>query len=969
MLMLTYNVKNFAQNGSIIGTITDINTNESIVGANVIIMGTFTGASSDLDGKFELKNLPQGKYTLIVSFISYISDTIKNINVSSKETEVLNIRLKELSHTLTGVTIVERRRNDTEMSMISALKASNVTISGISRQQISRSQDKNASEVLRRVPGVTIIEDKFVVVRGLIERYNTVWLNNSVTPSVEIDQRAFSFDILASSMIDRILVYKTSSPELPADFAGAAIEVFTKNYPESNALNVGASVRFKEGTTYQDFYKYSGGKFDWLGFDDGSRAIPSGVPGISDYKYIQSRVTNGEITEDERNEARDLQTEWGRSFNSISTSNMIKASPDIKLNIDYSGKYTSKNKNYTFGNISSIHYENTNDYNRIFRATYEVYDTIQDKSVYIYDYNDDQYSNNIHLGALQNWSLSFGRNNIEFRNVFNQFGETRTTYRNGIDFYRNGNKINWNELAYESRTIYSGQLGGKHSLENDFSKIDWTIGYALAIRNQPDNKRIYRYSTYIDDSTYSPYQLDYTPSANTESNGRLFSKLNENIVTINAAYNTKIFIGNFVPDIKTGLYFESKQRDFNIRTFGLVRSGTSSQFDNSIVYQPIDSIYADTNFRFINTYDTINGVFPTAGIKLYDDTRPEYTYNAQNQLIAGYVGIDLPISKSFNIYTGVRIEKMRQQLEWLTEFGNDSTSEKYSNSVRDTINYFPSVNITYKINPSNLIRLAYGRTINRTEFRETAPYGFYDFEISATVYGNNELKNAYIDNFDFRYEWYPTPTEMVTIGSFYKQFKNPIEMNLFPASNGWDFVYSNAVKSYSLGVEIDVRKSLNSWANKVGILRYFKDFTIMLNAAIIKSEVTSNDNYLRDKQRPMFGQSPFMVNAGLYYMNEQSQFSFSILYNIIGKRIIVVGTPTIPNVYESPKNLLDITFAKKIGDHLEIKGGIKDLLDEPVKFSQTVKYNTINETVVSREQIIKEFKKGTSVMFGISYSF
>ena len=959
-----------AQTSSIVGTVTDAKTNETIIGANVVLVGTIIGSSTDLDGYYEIKNLKPGTVDVVVSFISYKTDTINNVNLSADGVTKLNIKLEEQSLSLSGVTIVERRTTSSEVSMISAIKNSSVTVSGVSRQQISKSQDKNASEVLRRIPGVTIVDDRFVVVRGLIERYNTVWLNNSVAPSVESDQRAFSFDIIPSSMIDRILVYKTPAPELPADFAGAAIAVFTKNYPESNSLTVGASTRYTEGTTMEDFYKYKGGKLDWIGFDDGTRAVPDNVPGIEEYREVQGMVTNGDISEEERYQARQLQTDWGRAFNKTSTADKKTAMPDYKINIEYTGKFSTKDKKLTVGNISSLHYENANDLQRIYRASYEVYDTVVDTSVYIYQYYDNQYASKIHLGALCNWSFSFGNNNIEFRNVFNQYGKSQTTNRTGIDYYRNKNKIAWDELGYESRTVYSGQLGGKHSIGNDFTKLDWTVGYAFANKDQPDVRRIYRYSAYIDDTTYAPYQLDYTSWANTESNGRLFFNLDEKIVTVGANFTTKFFLGNFHPDLKTGFYYEDKNRDFNIRTFGILRAGTSSQFDQSILQQPIDSIYADTNFRFINTYDTLpSGVYPTAGIKLQEETNPKYIYNAQNNLLAAYAGFNLPVTGKLNIYAGLRLEKMKQQLEWLTEFAVDTVAEKRASIIRDTLNLFPSVNITYNFNDKNLVRLAYGNSINRTEFREIAPYGFYDFELSATVYGNDSLKNAYINNFDLRYEWYPSPTEMITIGGFYKKFKNPIEMNLFPASNGWDFVYSNAVEAYSLGAELDIRKSFNNWKSKGSFLRYFKDLTLLLNVALIKSNVTSDDDYLRDKNRPMFGQSPYIINVGLYYQNEKSKFAASILYNVIGERIAIVGTPTIPNIYESPRNLLDLTFTKEIGEHLEVKGGIKDILNQPIKFRQTVEFEQPDGNLAQREQIIKEFKSGTSYMLGFAYRF
>lgn len=955
----------FAQKGSITGVVVDRETNQTIVGANVVITGTFTGTSTNLDGEYELKNLNPGTYSLTVSFISYQTDTVKNIVVKPGQTTRVNFKLKPVQQELEGVVITGTRTTSTEISMINAIKSSNIIISGISKQQIARSQDKNALEVLRRVPGITTIEDRFVIVRGLIERYNTVWLNNSVAPSVESDQRAFSFDIIPSSMINMILVYKTPAPELPSDFAGAAIEVYTKNFPESNYLSVGFSSRYTSGVSFRDFYQYKGGKTDWLGFDDGTRSIPSIVPGTVEYRRVQGLVNSETATPEQRESAKRLQTEWGQAFSKVSTADLKTALPDYKFNFEYASKFNLKDNRIFLGNITSINYDNGYDFEKIFRATYEVYDTIMDKSVYIYQYTDRQYTRKVHVGALFNWSLSLPGHNIEFRNVFNQFGKSKTTHREGIDYYRNSNKIDWRELAYDSRTIYSGQLGGKHTIKSENTKLNWTLGYSFANRDQPDIRRIYRYAAFIDDSTYTPYQLDYTTWANTESNGRLFIDLEEHITTGEVSLNTGLYIHNFRPKIKFGVYTENKHRDFNIRAFGVLRAGIPAHFDFSILRQPLDSVYHDSNFRFYNPEDPNS----KAGIKLYEDTRPEYLYTANNNLLASYIGLNIPVYQKLSVYTGVRAEKMRQELEWMSEFPTENIEAKYLSTVRDTLLFFPSINITYNFNDKNLLRLAYGKSVNRYEFREIAPYGFYDFELSATVYGNDSLKNAFIDNFDFRYEWYPSPSEMITIGAFYKKFINPIEMNLFPASNGWDFVYSNAVDAYSLGAEIDIRKSFVTWSERSNFLYHFRDFTLIMNASLIKSKVTSDDDYLRDKQRPMFGQSPYVINAGVYYSNPDIKFSASLLYNVIGPRIAVVGTPTIPNIYELPRNLIDLTFTKNFGEHIEIKGGIKDILNQPVKLVQYVKFLQEDMTQTTRTQIVREYKQGTSYMIGISYKF
>ncbi|HMQ90550.1 MAG TPA: carboxypeptidase-like regulatory domain-containing protein, partial [Flavilitoribacter sp.] len=216
----------FSQTGNIKGVVTDAKSGETLIGCNVLIQGTDKGTITDFDGNYEIPEVPTGDYNLVISYVSYENQIVR-VSVKNGETAEVNVQMSESAIELESVTVKATRKTDTEVALLNILKTSNMVVSGISNQQIAKSQDKDASEVVRRIPGVTIREGRFIIVRGLIERYNSVWLNNSSTPSSEADIRAFSFDVIPSNAIDRILIYKTPAPELPADFAGAAIQIFT----------------------------------------------------------------------------------------------------------------------------------------------------------------------------------------------------------------------------------------------------------------------------------------------------------------------------------------------------------------------------------------------------------------------------------------------------------------------------------------------------------------------------------------------------------------------------------------------------------------------------------------------------------------------------------------------------------------------------------------------------------------------
>ncbi|MDD2962905.1 MAG: TonB-dependent receptor [Bacteroidales bacterium] len=951
LLLLALPTLLHSQRGTIKGVVKDQKSGETLPGVNVYLQDNPNfGASTDLDGNYTIINIPKGTYNLIASSLSFKTETIRGVVVAGSRNTVVNIKLSESVSEIEGVTIVAAKRTDSDISMISTIKQNNLVVNGISAQQISRSQDKDASEVIRRVPGITIMDDRFVVVRGLTERYNSVMLNSTSSPSTETDQRAFSFDVIPSNMIDNILVYKTPAPELPTDFAGAAIQIFTKNTTDENHFGVSYQASYQEGSTFKDFYSYKGGGTDWLGFDNGSRQLPSIVPSTEEMHVLQT-FSDGLPLELVAARKAKL-TEIARSFNKTSTATKSTAPFDNKIGVDLT--FQKKLGKLKINNITSLNYKYGFSTNQIFKATYQAYDEIKDSSIYTYKLTDDIYAQKVQLGGIHNWAFSTPKSVYEFRNLVNQIGNSRTILRNSTDYYRNGNKVKAYELGYSSRLIYSGQVSGTHRFSDDKTKINWNLGYSFAGKDEPDVRRIYTYATRTTDTAgneiYLPYVLDYAATVNTESNGRLFSYTGENIYTASVNFSRSLDIQNWTPEIKAGIFVEDKNRGFDLRTFGMARAVPSMMFNNSILSQPLDSIYADTNFNYFN------------GVKLEENTAPEYSYKATTKTYAGYIAVKIPVGNRINIYGGVRAESFYRKL-------SDFQSEKSTDPdiVADTFAFYPSVNLSYSFTNRSLIRFSYGQTVNRPEYREIAPYAFYDFEQSATIYGNKDLKDSYVKNYDARFEFYPTLAEMVSLGVFYKTFTNPIELNLFPSSNGWDFVAVNSIKAESYGFEMELRKSL-AFLTTGFTGRFFDNLSVSLNASYIEGTVEKEDGYVRDKKRVLFGQSPYIVNAGLYYIDAETDLSVSILYNVIGKRLVVVGTPTIPNVFEHPRHIVDFTVSKRIGTYWSLKAGVKDLFNSEVIYRQTFDV-TIDGNTVQRIQDMKRFTPGRSFSVTLSYSF
>ncbi|MCF8371529.1 MAG: TonB-dependent receptor [Bacteroidales bacterium] len=955
-IILTYVAS--AQSGTLEGKIKDKATGEEIIGASVYLKGTTIGASSDFDGNYRITNIPPGTYTIIASFISYQQVEFENVSIEKNKSTYIKIELDEASEQLDDIVVVAKRKTDTEMSMISSIRNSNLVMSGVSKQQIERSPDKDAAEIVRRVPGITIIDNRFIIVRGLDKRYNTVWVNGATTPSSESDARAFSFDAIPSGMLSRLCIFKTPAPELPADFAGANVMIETKGVPDKEELQISLSTGINQGTSFNQFYNYEGGNLDWLGFDDGTRDLPSVWPSTKEYEELRGSIDA---------EGWDKITEWSKAFNKNWTANSIEsARPDMGVSMASAKRFDLKKPHRSIGNITSISYSNSNDHTQYFKSRYESYDTILDRPDTMLYTIDDVYLNKVKIGIMHNWSFELSPDHaLEFRNLYNHIGKIQTILREGKDFYHSELPNKGQEFSFMGRNTYSGQLAGKHKFTDGTTQFDWILGYSYADKDQPDIRRI-RWNQIINDE--SVHNLDYALIINNmptpSENGRLFMNMYEHIWVFGANFSKDFNFNSFRPQLKAGVFYEKKNREFSIRNIGIVKS-IYPEYNNEIVYMPIDSVFMDEN------------IDSRSGILYGENTQAKDAYKAESELIAGYIALKIPITSLLNVYGGVRFEKNKQLLTGFQDEVDPNTPNPYiePDITIDTINFFPSVNVAYNVGEKSVLRFAYGLTINRPEFRELSPFAFYDFEKTATVYGNDTLKNAYIHNFDLRYEWYPTPSEIITIGAFYKNFIDPIELNLFPASNGWDFVAKNTDKATSLGLEIDAKKSFAVWGDRTGFLRRLKNFSLSLNAAWIKSEVRGSDAYLRDKVRPMQGQSPYIVNTGLYYQNEETKWMFSLLYNVIGERIVYVGTSENPHTYEMPHNLIDLSVSKQIGEHVKLKAAVKDLLNEEITYNQTYEFNQdtdgdgIGDGIVERKQLIQAYNPGRLFNFSITYRF
>ena len=908
------------------GVVKDATTGEALVGAVVEVTGTDNRTVTDADGHFAFDGLTGKTCRIAVSYLGYQKKEIDGVQVTPSTQKDLEVRMKADEQQLHDVTVTAVVRRNTEAAAVQEMKSSSVIVSNVSAQEISKTQDSNAGEVIRRIPGVSLIDDKFVMVRGLSQRYNNVWINGGAVPSSEADSRAFSFDMIPSSQIDNLTIVKTPASEYPADYSGGFIIINTKGIPQENTFSLQVGGNWNTSSSLASFTKTKGSSTDFLGFDGGLRSMHGGIEAGLNPLGAYNGVSL-----------------MGNHFNNDWTTSTMHPLGDLKL-----GMSLTRHWNLSAGKLGMIAAANyTNEfrtYKNMKNNLFGVYDVANDRNNYLRHSTDDQYNHNVRVGAMVNLTfLSKGGNNkYEFKNIFNQIGNNRYTWRDGVSAQANLERSA--EYYYRSRTTYNGQVTGKHTLGND--EIEWSGSYSYANRHIPDRRRYM-----IDDALETDvYQL-----SNGNDVSREWTQLDEHIVSANVGDKHQFHFGQWSPSLRLGAYGEYRTRKYITRNF--IYSWNTSGNDLPDGFRKMDMPQLLCNGSY----------YGERGLYLIEQRQMRNNYRGHNTLGAGFLAATLPFG-AWSVYAGVRYEYNDMELiSNLRDTEKSESSRHYRHS-----DFFPSVNVTYVVDKKNQVRLSYGKSVNRPEFREISSSVFYDFDLASSVQGNPELQSCYIHNADIRYEWYPSRGEVVSLAAFYKYFDNPIEWT-YTVTGGTDLVYSykNANSAYSFGVELDVKKDLGF----IGL----PNFSWSFNGALIRSRVRFDANDNQDSNRPMQGQSPYLINTGIFYKHPTWNLDLALLYNRIGKRLIGVGrsegttaddtNARVPDSYEMPRDVFDFSASKKFGDHLEVKLNVRDLLNEKVYYKQFAQVHYPNGSKAEKEEITRSYRPGMNIGLSAIYKF
>jgi hypothetical protein len=944
----------FAQKGRISGTISDSKTGELLTGAAVLIEGTAKGAVTDFDGKFAINNVEPGKVNLVVSYITYVTKKLTGVEVSASEPTNINIVLDpSTSQDLESVDVVVTLNKENNTALVLQQKNSANLSDGISAEVIRKTPDRSTSDVLKRVSGVTIQDDKFVIIRGLNERYNASYLNNSPLPSTEPDRKAFAFDLFPANMLDNLVIVKTATPDQPAEFAGGIVQVTTKSIPEKNFISFTAGSAYNTVTTGKTKTIYDGGKLDKFGFDDGSRNLPSEVPALTDKA---SWISN----KDQARVAKLFPNDWGYSTG--------KFAPNLQGQLSAGYNFKRKGKDF-FGAIASISYYNTQSLYTLQRAEYvgllianNNANDVQKENEYYNRISQTQTS----TGALLNLACKINENNqISLKNLATGYTDNKFINANGVsplDAPGSLNRIN--TRFFTANQILSSQLNGEHFIPSQKIKINWNTGYSNIQRSVP-NMRVTSYTkndAILDPSSPNPkdtvYRADIANGQNTGPNYagyRIYSKLNERIINQKIDVSRPFKINdNLKIEAKVGGLYQNRSRAYSIRQFGLNQYSAPGVFkDDSLLYLPENEIFSAQNMS----------VTPlgTGGFKATEITHADDNYQADSRLSAAYAMGELKFKEKLRVIAGLRSESYFQQVN--INYGSiDSVIVK--STIRDIL---PSINAVYNLSEKTGLRMAYYKTLNRAEFRELAVTNWYDPETRLSIAGNAALTRAYIQNADARYEFYPGKGQLFTATGFYKYFNSPIERYMQSFSEN-QIYYRNANFANVYGAELEFRIILGSVMHKDSS-KFLNNLSLFSNLALIKSKVNvAGINSKVPDTRTMQGQAPYIINAGISYTDNDRNFSVTGMVNRVGPRIYIVGNEQVANRWENARTVVDFQVTKSfLKKRLELRFTVKDLLHQNSVIYYKGNDRKSNEYDANIDYINFKRNFGSTYTFAITY--
>lgn len=921
----------YSQSGKVTGLIMDGEYDEPMAFANVIVKGSTIGTTTDFDGKYSL-DLEPGEYTLTFSFVGYQTIEVSEVLIKSDEVEQVDVTLS--TNTLDEIIITTTVRKNTESAVLDIQKKSAVMLDGLSSQGIKKAGASNIASAVKSVPGVSVQGGKYVYVRGLGDRYTKSILNGVDIPGLDPDRNTIQMDIFPTNILENIIVIKSAAAEYPADFTGGVVDIVTRDFPtkKETSFSIGSAYN-SEMHFKNDFLIGPSEGTDFLGFDNNSRSRP-----INRYQYIPGTFENYPLLTQLTSSFNPiLQAERKTSKNNFNfgftTGNQFLVGDNDKLGYQFSLSYRNETSFYKnrVDNRLTKDPNNSSNYNLLTSRLS----------------TGDEGENNIILSGLA--GLVYKRENSKYKlNLLHiQNGESVGGYFNqeasqagaggGIEQYTK------DVIQYTQRSVTNLLLNGQHNIENGWN-VDWKISPTLATVLDKDHRTTAFQITQEGDAIIAPSSSGYPQ--------RVWRDLFEFNLANQVNFLKKYTLKDKPAKLKFGGGMTYKFRDFELDYYIFTSTNPvvpNGQANNLLLTENIwtPETQAGTHLVFGNLYQSAN------------------SYEGEQRIYSGYFSNEFELIENLKSVVGIRTELFQS---YYTGQNQSGSQVFYNEKIIDNFDIYPSANLILSLNENSNLRSSFSKTTARPSFKEASRAQIYDAISDRLFIGNLDLKPSYIDNLDMRYEIFGDKGDIIAFSGFYKTFKDPIELTFF-ASAPNQLTARNLGSAKVYGAEFEIRKPLNIISDDVRKWRF------SLNASLIKSslemfedEYNNRLNAARDgesisRTRDLQGQSPFLINSNIEFLNEETGFQYGLFYNVQGRTLEVVGTGIVPDVYTVPFHSLNFNLKKFLDDDgkssISIKA--KNILNSK-KESVYESFNISDEIWTSRMQ-------GTEISIGYSLKF
>ena len=975
VLLLCLSLQVNAQVGTIAGLIVDGENGETLIGATATIDGSTLGDATDLNGRYEFIAEP-GTYTMKFAYLGFSTVMVENVVVVAGEITRLEIELLPEALSYGEVVITADAIEGSEARLLRERAKSVAVSDAIDSESISRSGSGDAAAAMTKVTGASVVGGRYVYIRGLGDRYANTTLNGSTLPSADPDRKAFQLDLFPAALLENIVTLKTFTPDKPGDFSGGLVDLATKTFPESFTLQLSASMTYDDQSSGIDhFLSYAGSSTDWLGYDNGSRALPKvlenkdpqdQLPRESDLRDVRRGVTN-EI----RTDRADSLNAFARAFNGVMApghrstpvNHSFSAAAGGRMNLF--GRPLGVTGSLTYGRSYSYYDDGVFSQWRLIGGDVNSVENLSSTTYFGPNPDLDIITRadprevpsfaNIRGSDEANWGAS---GTIAFQPSDNhelvatilrtQSGTSQSTLLSGFRDQTGGTTFITRALSYQERALQNLQLRGEHAFAP--LQIEWKASIANNSQDEPD-LRFFSSTQNIRDNSVG---IDTTYSlggGNAPPPQRYFRNLNEDsrgaVVDITIPFRQWSGLG---ARVKFGGRYDLSEREFRQRRF---EYHEGREIDYRDFEGNAEDYFSEENFGVLDTLQVDDLVGYNAGLYLQENSPARANYDASRDIIAGYVMLELPLTSKLKIIGGVRSESTKI----VTESYDLTLPDSLRRGVLDTPDWLPSLNVVYAVNESMNLRLAATRTLARPTYRELAPFQSFNFVGGDIQEGNPLLNRTLITNYDIRWEMFARAGEILAVSAFYKIFQDPIERVLRNVGEGRFVSFQNVDHARVFGAEFEARKRLNNWTNRP-ILR---NLSISGNFSLVRSQVDIPEEEMiiirasdpnASSSRSLEGQSPFLLNLSTSYENYKLGTVVGVYYTVFGNRLLSVTEGATPDVFEKARNDLDVTITQDLPANLRLKITAKNLLGSDVRQIQTFKNRTYDYISYSRSRTI-----------------